>query len=354
MSPLPKPKSVAERYDQALRLARNHRLPPDAPRPLPTCCWPNENVELLKRYRAWLLEGGASEQCTDTIYLPFAGHVLGFHLKSHREIDLDRDLECVMEYAIAKGSGKDWLRNCRNSLAKFRRFLRVERGLGEVEKAHPFEVSRHTLGLPGGLVSELERFQRLQQSNWRTARVEVGIRRFWATHLKIWRFFCEQRQVVQLADLKRAYVLDYVDFRLNERRSVSSVNTELRTLQGFLAFLQGEGYPIPQALLRIPCLKAPDLLPKYLTDEQVRALRDDFEGRVAGAKLPHQYRDALLGRAIFYLLWQCGLRVSEVEDLRLEDLALSARRIDIRDGKGRKNPSFKSFHNHAGLAPGFV
>jgi integrase len=337
MSPLPKPKSVAERYDQALRLARNQLLPPEAPRPLPTRCWPKENVALLERYRAWLLGGGTSEQCTDTIYLPFAGHALGLNLKPHGELDLERDFERILEYARARGSGKDWLRNCRNSLAKFRRFLRLERGLGEVQKVHPFDVSLHTHGLPGWLVSELERFQRLQQRNWRIARVETSIRHFWVTHLNIWRFLCEQRQVVQLLDLKRAYILDYMDSRLNAGMSVSSVNTELRTLQGFLAFLQGEGYPIPQSLLRVPCLKAPDLLPKYLTDEQVRLLRDDFEGRVAGARLPHQYRDALLGRAIFYLLWQCGLRVSEVEELRLEDLDLGARWINIRDGKGRKD-----------------
>jgi site-specific recombinase XerD len=337
MSPRCKAMSVAERYDQGLCHARNDRLPPDAPRPLPTRYWPRENVELLERYRAWLLDGGASEQCTDLIYLPFAGHVLGFNLKPHPEIDLDWDLECVRKYAQAKRSGKDWLRNCRNSLVKFQRFLRLERGLGEVQKVHPFDVSQHTQGLPAWLVSELERFQRLQQRNWRVARMDASIRHFWATHLNIWRFLCEQQQVVQMADLKRAHILAYVDFRLNAGRSVSSVNTDLRTLHGFLAFLQGEGYPIPQVLLRIPCLKAPDPLPKYLTDEQVRLLRDNFEGRVAGARLPHEYRDALLGRAIFYLLWQCGLRVSEVEELRLEDLDLGGRKISIRDGKGRKD-----------------
>jgi len=337
MNSLPQATSAAERYDQVLRHAHNHRLPPEAPRPLPTRYWPMENVELLERYRTWLLGGGASEQCTDTIYLPFAGHVLGFNLKPHGEIDLEQDLERVMEYARTKGSGKDWLKNCRNSLAKFRRFLRLERGLGEVQKVQPFDVAQHTQGLPAWLVNELERFQHLQQRNWRTARVEAGIHRFWSTHLNLWRFLCGERQIVHLSDLKRQHILDYVDFRLNAGRSASSVNTELRTLLGFLSFLQGEGYPIPQALLRIPCLKVPDPLPKYLTDEQVRLLRDHFEERVAGARLPHQYRGALLGRVIFYLLWQCGMRVSEVEELRLEDLDLGARRIMIRDGKGRKD-----------------
>jgi integrase len=46
-------------------------------------------------------------------------------------------------------------------------------------------------------------------------------------------------------------------------------------------------------------------------------------------------RDALLDRAAFYLLWQSGLRVGEVEELRLEDLDLNARRLMVRKGKGQ-------------------
>ena len=65
--------------------------------------------------------------------------------------------------------------------------------------------------------------------------------------------------------------------------------------------------------------------------------REDFEQRVGEARLSNHRRDAILDRAIFHLLWQCGLRTGEVEELRLEDLDLESRRINIRDGKGRKD-----------------
>ena len=337
MSPTHKAATVAERYDQALHYSRDDRLPPDAPHPLPTRCWPKENIELLERFHAWLLDGGACEHSTDVLYLPIAGHALGLNIKPHEQIDLDKDLERALEYTRAKGSGKDWLKVCWNGLEKFRRFIRYERGLGDVPKITPFDIAHNTAGLPIWLVNELERFQHVQQRNWRSARIEQNIRRFWSTHLKAWRYFCEQRNVLQLADLKRQHILDYVDFRLNERHSVSGVNTELRTLLSFLEFLEDEGYSVPQSLLRIPGLKPPDSLPKYLTDEQVRLLRDDFEGRVLQARLSNHRRDALLDRAIFYLLWQCGLRAGELEELRLEDLDLDGRKISIRDGKGRKD-----------------
>jgi site-specific recombinase XerD len=337
MCPHPTASTVAERYDNSLIYAKNGHLPPEAPRPLPTSHWPQENIALLERFREWLVGGGTSERTTDLFYLPAAGHALGLNLKPHAQINLEGDLERVLAYLQAKGISQAWLKLNRNGLEMFRRFLRMERGLGEVRKTKPFNVAEHTKGLPQWLVSELERFQRVQQRNWRMARLEQNICRYWSTHLRVWRFLCEQRNVLKFEDLKRQHILDYADHRLYLGYAVAGVNIELLSLHSFLVFLQDEGYAIPQSLLRISCLKQPDALPKYIPDEQIKLLRDDFEGRVAQASLSDRRRDALLDRAMFYLLWQCGLRSGEVEELRLEDLDLGVRKITIRDGKGRKD-----------------
>ncbi len=345
MSPMRKPHSLAEHYDQTLHYTRDKRLPPGHPRPQPTAFWPKENIVLHERYRDWLLEGGTSEWSSKTIYLPTAGHVLGLALKPHEQLDLEADFERVMEYVIAKQSGPDWIKATRNGLNKFRRFLRLERGLGEESKLTPFDSARVTEGLPLWLVNELDRYQRIMQRNWRDARLEQNIRRFWSAYLRLWRFFVEQRNVQEFKDLKRQNVLDYVDHRLSAGYAVSGVNSDLRCLHSFLAFLQEEGYSVPQSLLRIPGLKPPDPLPKYLTDEQVKKLREEIEGCVQDAKLASHRRQALLDRAAFYLLWQGGMRLGEVEELRLEDLDISTslnagfgqKRLSVRDGKGKKD-----------------
>jgi len=62
-----------------------------------------------------------------------------------------------------------------------------------------------------------------------------------------------------------------------------------------------------------------------------------IEGNVTTARNPHQLRQALLDRATFYLLWQGGIRLSEVEDLHLEDLDLGSQRLSVRNGKGLKD-----------------
>jgi hypothetical protein len=155
--------TLAERYDQSLQYGRGKHVPQGAPRPLSTSHWPRENLELLERYEGWLLGGGVSEMVTSYYHVPMAGHVFGLTLKPHTELDLDRDLECALEYVKSKGVSEAWLKNCRLALVKFRRFLRLERGLGEEIQETPFDSARVTAGLPVWLVSELDRYQRLQQ-----------------------------------------------------------------------------------------------------------------------------------------------------------------------------------------------
>jgi len=337
MSPWHKVSTLAERYDLGLFYMREKRLPTGEPRPLPTPHWPKENIEFLERYRDWLLGGGVNEYVTNIYHVMMAGHVFGLTLRPHHELDPDRDLVCALDYVKAKKLSAMWIKNCHISLKKFRRFLRLERGLGEESQISPFDVSAHTQGLPAWLVNELGRYQRLLQRNWREARLDLNLRAFWSKHGRMWRFWCQERGVKELADLKRQHVLDYLDHRLQAGLSATGVNNELRIFHTFLLLLQEEGYSVPNSLLRVPGPKLPDSLPRYLTDEQVRKLRDEIERGVQETPLASHRRLTLLVRAAFYLLWQGGMRMGEVEELRLEDLDLLAKRLSVRDGKGRKD-----------------
>jgi integrase len=337
--------TLAERYDQSLQYGRGKHVPDGMPRPRPTCHWPKENIELLEQYERWLLGGGVSEMVVQSYHVPMAGHVFGLTLKPYSELDLEHDLGCALEYVKSKGVSEAWSKNCRLSLVKFRRFMRLERGLGEESQETPFDSARVTSGLPSWLVSELDRYQHVQQRNWRDARMGQNVHRFWSGYLRVWRFLVEKKGVQSLADLKRQHVMDYVDMRLGAGYSPVGVNNDLRYLRVFLVFLQEEGHNVPQSLLRIPFLKQPDPLPRYLTDEQVKKLRDEIERGVREASLASHRRLALLTRAAFYLLWQGGLRLGEVEELRLEDLDISTslnagfgqKRLSVRDGKGKKD-----------------
>lgn len=336
MSPPRRAATLTERYDQALRYARDQRLPADQPRPQPTTAWPPENIALLERYQRWLASGGASPAVIHTIYIPMAGHVLGLNLKPHSQFDLVADLDKALHYVRAKQLGPDWTDVCRTALEKFRRFLRHERGQIEI-KVQPFEPERHAMGLPAWLMDQLLRYQHLRQANWRQARLQENLRRFWSNHLRFWNWECQRHAISAATDVKRSHMLDYIDQRLAAGYAAKSINQDLRALQAFLRFLQDQDHPVPQALLRLRGLKEPDALPRFLTDDEVGRLRADLEQRVQEAGQVHQCRDALLDRAAFYLLWQGGLRLGEVEELRLEDLRLPDRQLSVRRGKGQKD-----------------
>jgi integrase/recombinase XerD len=204
-------------------------------------------------------------------------------------------------------------------------------------RARPFDLARHFAGLPDWLVTGLERYQGILLRNWRPTRRAQNIQRFWSEHLRAWRFFCEKCEVQTPGELKNEHVLAYIDARLQAGSANSSLNTELSSLRAFLRFLHEEGLPIADGLLRIPGLKQPDLLPRALTDEQVRKVRDEIAAQVTKSNSFHKHKDTLMAKAAYTLLWQGGLRLGEVEALRLEDVDLNAKMLIVRDGKGLKD-----------------
>jgi integrase/recombinase XerC len=93
-----------------------------------------------------------------------------------------------------------------------------------------------------------------------------------------------------------------------------SIRRKVAAVRGLFQFLQREGVAAINVarLLRLP--KAPQKLPVVMTAEQMNTLLDD----VAAGKLerPHPSRD----RALLEVLYGCGVRVSELAGLNLDDL----------------------------------
>ena len=108
-----------------------------------------------------------------------------------------------------------------------------------------------------------------------------------------------------------------------------TIRRKLAAVRGLFRFLLREGVvPINVArLVRTP--KAPKTLPDVMTPEQTNTLLDGVASN--SLERPFPLRD----RAIFELLYGCGIRVSELHGLNLDDLDRSERWIRVR-GKGRK------------------
>jgi integrase/recombinase XerC len=114
-----------------------------------------------------------------------------------------------------------------------------------------------------------------------------------------------------------------------DQLSAVTIRRKLAAVRGLFRFLLREGVVTVNVgrLVRTP--KAPQKLPEVMTAEQANTLIDGVASR--RVERPFPARD----RAIFELLYGCGLRVSELAGLDLEDVDRSQGWLRVR-GKGRK------------------
>ena len=108
-----------------------------------------------------------------------------------------------------------------------------------------------------------------------------------------------------------------------------TIRRKLAAVRGLFRFMLREGVaPVNVArLVRTP--KAPKKLPEVMTAEQTNRLIDRVG--TGETERPHPARD----RAIFEILYGCGLRISELAGLNLEDIDRAQGWLRVR-GKGRK------------------
>lgn len=230
---------VTQRYDRALAISLNRlKQPLTVPVPQPTTQWPPENIALLVRYCAWLLEENSTSNCIEHIYLPLAGHVLGLNLKPHAQLNLTSNLEKVLVFTAAKQLSPSYLETCRLAVQRFARFLRYEREVLAVNlPSVQVALDRYHKGLPQWLIEQLTRYQHVQQANWRPSRLKDAIRRFWNSHSRLWCWLFAQEDISELRDIKRHHLFAYMDERLAAGYAVKSINLELRAFQATLRFL---------------------------------------------------------------------------------------------------------------------
>lgn len=142
----------------------------------------------------------------------------------------------------------------------------------------------------------------------------------------------------QFAEFAGAMELDRIDLPMLREwiaglhrggLKAASIRRKIAALRALFrhAMRAGTARKNPAKLLLLP--KMPKDLPRVPTAEQVNTLVDSVT--VAKLERPFPARD----RAIFEFLYGCGLRVSELAGLNLEDIDRTERWLRVR-GKGRK------------------
>ncbi|MCL5735046.1 MAG: tyrosine recombinase [Actinobacteria bacterium] len=138
--------------------------------------------------------------------------------------------------------------------------------------------------------------------------------------------FLGGRELSSVCQIRRADIGAFAEDLAERSLARSTISRKLSVVRRFLRFCEESGLADvnPAAAVRSP--KVPRRLPQVLSPEQITCLLQGFTGQE-----PLQMRD----RALFELIYSCGLRCQEVLDLRLRDINVMACEVRVK-GKGRK------------------
>ncbi len=150
-------------------------------------------------------------------------------------------------------------------------------------------------------------------------------------------FFIQHYEWSDWKQFSPRWLEDYIDARLRGGIASGTINWDLIYFRAFCQFLIDEGFEVPSSILKLKVLDTPRRLPRPLSAEQVRRLERCIQTAITEAKTDRQLALAVRDLACFYLLWHCGLRISEVSYLQLNDFDLDERKLFIRNSKERKD-----------------
>lgn len=130
----------------------------------------------------------------------------------------------------------------------------------------------------------------------------------------------------ELNDITRDDLLNYISKLKSSNYSTSSIARKLSSLRMFFSFYIGEGLLLESPIDNIESPRLKRKLPTILSASEVENLIESINGNST-----FSIRD----RAILELMYGCGLRISELLNLYLEDLFLKEDFIRVK-GKGSK------------------
>jgi integrase/recombinase XerC len=126
-------------------------------------------------------------------------------------------------------------------------------------------------------------------------------------------------------------IREWLGHLYQQRLTAVSMRRKLAAVRSFFKFLLREGLVEKNVARMVRTPKAPITLPAVMTAEQTNALVDGVTPAADEFDRPYPARDL----AIFELLYGCGLRISELVGLNLDDFDFNERWIRVR-GKGKK------------------
>lgn len=130
-----------------------------------------------------------------------------------------------------------------------------------------------------------------------------------------------------LSNISHAYIRSWIVELTNQKNTPRSINRKLSSLKSYFKFLSREGLIKKNPLLKINSLKTSKRLPVFVEEKNINKLHNEVE-----------YKEGFSGlrdRLILELLYNTGLRLSELVGLKINSVDLSGNTVRVL-GKGKK------------------
>ncbi|MBX0283232.1 site-specific tyrosine recombinase XerD [Ligilactobacillus salivarius] len=144
--------------------------------------------------------------------------------------------------------------------------------------------------------------------------------------LKLFLEYLRENEIPTFKQVNKEVIVNYMQSEKNNNKANSSILRSVSSLRKFFQYLAQEKIIEKDPMLLIDTPKKKQHLPQVLTKEEVeKLLRSPNTGQVLG----------LRDRAMLELMYATGLRISEIINLKLEDLHLTMGTLQTL-GKGHK------------------
>ncbi len=144
-------------------------------------------------------------------------------------------------------------------------------------------------------------------------------------------FSIDSKSHPQVEEIDALAIREWLGHLYQQRLTAVSMGRKLAAVRSLFKFLLREGVVSANVARLVRRPKTPKSLPAVMTAEQTNTMVDGIPATAEKLERPHPARDL----AIFELLYGCGLRISELVGLNLDDFDFSERWVRVR-GKGRK------------------
>jgi len=144
-------------------------------------------------------------------------------------------------------------------------------------------------------------------------------------------YFTVDDRAPRVEQIDALAIREWLGHLYQQRLTAVSMGRKLAAVRSLFKFLLREGVVKSNVARLVRTPKTPKRLPDVMTAEQTNTMLDGVPGTAEKLERPFPARDL----AIFELLYGCGLRISELVGLNLEDFDFNERWIRVR-GKGRK------------------